>query len=588
MKDYAAVALQYAHDVAAGRILACRWVRLACERHLRDLKRAEAGDPDFPYVFNPELERPDAIRQGGRLIYRPGDHICAFAELMPHVKGEWAARGERIQLQPWQIFVLVSIFGWVHAVTRKRRFRKADLFVPRKNAKSIIAGVIGLYLFSADGEYGAEVYSGATSERQAGEVFDPAHKMARATPEYRARFGVLVNARNLVILDNNSKFERLIGKPGDGASPHGAIHDEYHEHPTTDQYDAMSTGMGARSQPLQLVITTAGVNIGGPCHYHQQELQKILAGLAVDEHRWGIIYTIDDEDDWTQPQALDKANPNLGISIVEEALRADHEAAVRDPRKATIFRTKHLNQWVGAAHTWLNLPNLVRAFDPALAEAQFRGEHCVEGLDLASKVDVASKCKVFERQVNGVAHYYAFFRHWLPEDTIRKPENEMYRAWLAGGHVVQTPGNMIDLPRIQADVEADAELHVVTEVAMDSWGSREIAPALQQGGFTVVDVPMQTRHLSTPMKMIAALVDAGRLHFAHDPPALWMLGNVECLEDRNENVFPRKPKPELKIDAAVALILAVGRAMFAQTEVVGTVYEEIGRRMAAAAQELST
>ena len=561
LKDYAAIALQYARDVTEGRLPACRWVRLACERQLNDLARADANDADFPYVFNPELVRIDTGRP-----YHPADHVCAFAELMPHVKGEWAGRGERIQLTPWQTFVLTCIFGWVHRVTGKRRFRKADLFVPRKNAKSAIAAIVGLYLFSADGEYGAEVYSGATSERQAGEVFDPAQKMARATPEYRARYGVLVNARNLVVLEKNSKFERLIGKPGDGASPHGAIHDEYHEHPTTEQYDAMATGMGARSQPLQLVITTAGVNIGGPCHYHQQELQKILQRLVVDERRWGIIFSIDDEDDWTQPDALRKANPNLGVSIDEEALRADHEAAVRDPRKATIFRTKHLNQWVGAAHTWLNLPNLVRAFDRSLAIEQFRGAECVEGLDLASKVDVASKCKVFERQVNGEAHYYVFFRHWLPEATIQKPENEMYRAWLAGGHVVQTPGNMIDLPRIQSDVEADAELHVVTEVALDAWGSREIAPALQQSGFTVVDVPMQTRHLSTPMKMVAALLDAGRLHFATDPPALWMLSNVECLEDRNENVFPRKPKPELKIDAAVALIVAMSRLLLREQQ----------------------
>jgi phage terminase large subunit-like protein len=383
--------------------------------------------------------------------------------------------------------------------------------------------------------------------------------MAAATPEYRAKFSVLVNARNLAVPDNGSKFERLIGKPGDGASPHGAIHDEYHEHPTTEQYDAMGTGMGARSQPLQLVITTAGTNIGGPCHDHQKQLQSILDGLVVDERRWGIIFSIDAEDDWTDPAVLAKANPNLGVSVNEESLRHDHEIAIRDPRKASVFRTKHLNQWVGAANSWLNLPNLLKAVDPALREEQFAGDECVAGLDLASKTDVASKAKVFEREVDGVTHYYAFFRHWLPEATILKPENDLYRSWLAGGHVVQTPGNMIDLPVIQDSVEADAEQVLVREVAIDAWGSREIAPGLQQSGFTVVDVPMQTRHLSGPMKTIAALIDGGRFHFADDPPAIWMLSNVECLEDRNENVFPRKPKPELKIDAAVALILAMSR-----------------------------
>jgi phage terminase large subunit-like protein len=553
-RDFAAIATQYARDVVGGSVPASRYHRLACERHLRDLERAEAGDPAFPYAFNPQLPNPQTKKP-----YLPAQRVCQFAELLPHVKGDWAARGELIVLQPWQVFVLASIFGWIHTETLKRRFRKADLFVPRKNAKSALAAIIGLYLFSADFEYGAEVYSGATSEKQAGEVFVPAQKMAQATPEYRAKFSVLVNARNLAVPDNGSKFERLIGKPGDGASPHGAIHDEYHEHPTTEQYDAMGTGMGARSQPLQLVITTAGVNIGGPCHDHQKGLQKILDGLEVDDRRWGIIFSIDAEDDWTDPAVLAKANPNLGISVNEESLRHDHEIAIRDPRKATIFRTKHLNQWVGAANSWLNLPNLLKAVDETLREADFAGEECVTGLDLASKTDVASKVKVFEREVEGRAHYYAFFRHWLPEAAIRKPENELYRSWLAGGHVVQTSGNMIDLPAIQDSVEADAETVRVREVAMDAWGSREIAPGLTQSGFTVVDVPMQTRHLSGPMKTIAALIDAGRFHFADDPAAIWMLSNVECVEDRNENIFPRKPKPELKIDAAVALIVAMSR-----------------------------
>lgn len=561
MKDYAAIATQYASDVVGGAIVACRWVRLACERHLRDLERAAAADPAFPYAFNPEM-----TQQATGKTFRPADRICAFAELMPHVKGHWAAAGETIRLEPWQVFALASIFGWINVETLKRRFRKADLFVPRKNAKSALAGVIALYLFAADEEYGAEVYSGATTERQAGEVFLPAREMALKTPEFRARFGVLVNAKALVVLDTNSKFERLIGKPGDGASPHGAIHDEYHEHPTAEQYDAMSTGMGARMQALQLVITTAGVNIGGPCHHHQGELEKILQGLAVDERRWGIVYTIDKEDDWTDPAVLAKANPNMGVSVNAETLLEDHQAAIRDPRKASIFRTKHLNQWVGAANSWLNLANLLKCVDKTLLEEQFASEECVAGLDLASKTDVASKAKVFERDIDGVTHYYAFWRHWLPEAAILKPENDQYRGWLQGGHVVQTPGNMIDLKRIEEDVEAEAEQHVVREVAMDAWGSREIAPSLTQSGFTVVDVPMQTRHLSGPMKTISALIDGGRFHMADDPPALWMLSNVECVEDRNENVFPRKPKPELKIDAAIALIVAFSRILVPDDE----------------------
>lgn len=568
MRDYEQLAAAYIAAVLNGTRPACKWERLACERHLRDLDRV--GGDSFPYVFNPELTHPDGK------TYRPGSRVCQFAELLPHVSGDWAARKERIRLEGWQVFVMLSIFGWVHRDTGKRRFRKADLFVPRKNAKSTLGGIIGLYMLAADGEHGAEVYSGATSKDQALKVFAPAQEMARITPEFRARFGVIVNASNLAVLDTNSKFAPLIGKPGDGDSPSCALIDEYHEHDTSEQYDTMATGMGARSQALLAMITTAGTNIGGPCYSHQKELEKILQGIVVDERRWGIIFTIDAGDDWTKPEALYKANPNLGVSINVDDLIADQIEAARDPRKAAIFKTKRLDIWVQSAQPWLNLENLLRCVDPQLKPEQFRDEDCWDGLDLASKVDIASRSRVFRRHLDGVWHYYCFTRNWLPEAAIAKPENQHYRGWVERGDLIQTPGNMIDLPIIQADVEAGAEVHRTVEIGMDSWGSREIAPALGNAGLTVVDVPMITKHLSEPMKEIAALVDAGRFHLADNQATVWMFSNVECVPDRNENVFPRKPKPELKIDAAVATIVAVSRAMVGAQQV-ESVYEQMAR-----------
>jgi phage terminase large subunit-like protein len=555
MRDYAALAEQYVSNVLEGRKPACKWERLACERHRRDLARAEQNDAAFPYQFNPQL-----VDAKGK-AYKPADRVCRFAELMPHIKGDWAARSERIRLEGWQVFFFCSVFGWVHRETGKRRFRKIDLFVPRKNAKSTKAAVTGLYMLGVDGEFGAEVYSGATSREQAFEVFRPARLMSLSSPEFRARFGVLANVSNLAVPDTNSKFEPVIGRPGDGASPSCAIVDEYHEQTTSELFDTMATGMGARSQPLLLVITTAGSNIGGPCYTHQVELQKILEGLISDDRRWGIIYGIDQGDDWTDPQTLAKANPNLGVSIDAAGLMADQEEAKRDPRKAAVFKTKHLNVWVTAANPWLNLEALQRAADPTLTLEMFRGERAHVGTDLASKSDIASAVWVFTREIEGERHYYAITRNWLPQAAVQRPENEHYRAWVEQRHIVQTPGNMIDLRHIQDEIEASSEQCLITDIAMDAWGSREIAPALQGAGFTVVDVPMTTRHLSEPMKLIAALVDSGRFHLDGNLASLWMFSNVECAPDRNENIFPRKAKAENKIDAAVASILAVGRAM---------------------------
>lgn len=552
VKDYAAIATQYAHDVVEGRQIACKWVRLACQRHLNNLAKAEAG---WIYQFNPEL-----VDIKGK-IYHPAQRICMFAERLPHIKGDWAARGEKIKLEPWEVFILVSIFGWIVVATGKRRFRVADLLVPRKNAKSTLAAIIGQYMFAADGEFGAEVYSGATSKDQAMEVFRPARLMAVATPEYRCYYGVIANISNLAIIDTNSKFEPVIGKPGDGASPSCWIVDEYHEHATDDMYETGATGMGSRSQPLLLVITTAGNNIGGPCYQHQQTLQKILEGVIENEQRFGIIYTIDADDDWTTEQALRKANPNFDISVSGEFLLSALRDALADPRKQSTFKTKHLNIWVASASPWLNLENLQKCGDETLSLADFQGDDCVVGKDLASKTDIASIVLTFAREIDGEKHYYVFSRNYLPEAAVQRPENEHYRGWVAQGHLIETPGNMISLRQIEEDTLADAERHVVKEIALDAWGAREMAPNLQEAGYTVVDVPMNVKYLSEPMKDIAALIDAGRFHHDGNPAFVWMMSNVEVAPDRNDNIFPRKNSPEKKIDAAVALIVAHSRAM---------------------------
>lgn len=547
------IATQYARDVTEGRIPSCRWHFLACERHLKDLARV--GTDAFPYLFNPEL-----TNLAGR-PYRPAERVCHFAQLMPHIKGDWAARGLRIKLEPWQVFILASIFGWVHSVTFKRRFRTADLFVPRKNAKSTLAAVIGLYMLALDDEFGAEVYSGATSEYQAMEVFRPALLMARMTPEFLRRYNVSANASNLAVVEKNSKFEPVIGKPGDGASPSCAIVDEYHEQKTPDLYDTMKTGMMARAQPLLLVITTAGTDIGGPCYMHQVELQKILEGTIENDQRFGVIFAIDPKDDWTTEEALIKANPNFGVSIMRDVILGDLRDALTDPRKQNTFKTKHLNVWVAAASPWLNLYNLQKGGDAALTLKAFAGEECVVGLDLASKQDIASAVFEFKREIDGAMHYYAISKNYVPQAAVDKPENAHYQAWVNAGHLIATPGNMIDLEQIQEDILAAAGTVIVREIAKDQWGGQQLGANLAAEGFEVVDIPQQVRYLSEPMKDIQALVDAGRFHHDDNPCYVWQMSNVEVAPDRNENIFPRKQRAANKIDAAVGTILAHARSM---------------------------
>ncbi len=579
MKDYGAIATHYARGVVYGEILACKWVRLACQRHLDDLQRDAAG---WRYTFNPELKRPDVVDDAGKVIqegkrYRPGDRACHFIELLPHIKGDWASRGENIQLGAWQVFVIASIFGWVDRETHRRRFRVADLFVPRKNAKSTKAAGVGLYCFAADWEFGAEVYSGATSEDQAYEVFEPAKLMARRTPEFLQRFGVTVRESNLSIADTNSKFEPVIGKPGDGASPSCAIIDEFHEHPTEDLYDTMRTGMGARSQPLTLIITTAGDDISSPCYAHQEDLQSVLEGTIDDEQRFGVIYTIDVDDegkpeDWTTEEALIKANPNYGVSVDPEFLLGMQREAIRDPRKQATFQTKHLNMWVASASPWLPMQAWKAAGDKALKIEQFAGEACWVGVDLANTTDIASCCYVFRRVIAAREHWYFFWRHYLPEARIEDPENKHYAGWHKTGWLIATQGSMIDQAQIERDIKADGRRFSLRAIAFDPWGAPGIIGALQNefnpqnvddpSVTQVLTVPLQARFLSAPMKWIDGLLRDGRLHTNGDPVAAWAVNNITCKPDHNDNWFPRKPASKAKkTDPGVAAIIATSRAM---------------------------
>lgn len=572
------IATEYARDVVEGRVISCKWQRLACARHLADLAKAEAGE--FAYVWNPEL-----VDNKGK-PYRPGERICKFAELMPHIKGDWAARGQLIKLERWQIFILASIFGWINKLTLRRRFRVADVIVPRKNAKSTLAAVIGLYMFAVDGEFGAEVYSGATSQDQAMEVFRPALLMARATPRFCQTYGITVNASNLSITDNNSKFEPVIGKPGDGASPSCAIVDEYHEHKTSELFDTMQTGMGARSHPLILVITTAGADISGPCYLHQVEGQKILEGVLENDQRFVIIFTIDEGDDWTSEEVLRKANPNFGVSIDADFLRQQQRDAVADQRKQNVFKTKHLDVWVAAASPWINLYALQQAGDSALTLDAYDWDGAVVGLDLASKQDIAAMVilawrmeKIYRPDEDDWGplerHYYVVSRNYVPRAAVEKTENPHYQGWVNSWHLIATPGNMIDLEQIQEDLLEIAGEMSIREVAKDPWGGHQLGANLEAQGMTVVDIPQQVRYLSDPMKEISALIDAGRFHHDGNPCYVWQMSNVEVYPDRNENIFPRKARPTNKIDAAVATIVAMNRALAAvgEADVIGADYE---------------
>jgi len=538
----------YSDAVVNGEKLACELERLSCQRFLTDLDR------DFDYIF----DHDKAVR------------VINFIELLPHVKGQWAARHEKIKLQPWQKFIIAMLFGWVHKVTGLRRFRKALILVPRKNGKSVIAAGIGLYMLTADHEHGAEIYCGAATEKQAWEVFRPAKLMVQKSPSLRRTFAMLVNAKSITAR-NNSRFEPIIGKPGDGSSPSLGIVDEYHEHTTSDLYDTLDTGMGAREQGLMLVITTAGSNISGPCYELQKDVERVLTGLVENDEVFGIIYGIDKNDTWTDKQNLIKANPNCGVSVGSDFLEAAQKYATQNSSKQNSFKTKHLNVWCWAKTAYFNANRWLECADTEMKITDFRDDDCFIGADLAKIWDITSLAITFRRVIGGQKHYYIFTKNYLPEKTILSDDfpqlQELYKKWVINGHLTIGGDAEMDLRLISdAIIELKEAEYNIVEVPHDPHFAFLIARDLAEAGLVPVEIKQHGSQLGPGMRELEAAIASGRVHHDGNQLTNWCIANVLGKEYSNGGLMPDKENKLSKIDSAVAIIMAISRAMLGEVE----------------------
>lgn len=532
-------ALAYADDVVTGEITACRYVKLACQRFLGDLQRAQDG---WDYVFDTER----------------ADFAVEWMESLPHVKGRWARSSEGLRLEPWQRFAECNLFGWVHRKTGLRRFIEAYEEVPRKNGKSTRIAARKLFMFCEDGEHGAEIYSGATTEKQAWEIFRPAREIVRRCGWLREEYDIEVNAKTMLILRDGSRFEPMIGKPGDGSAPHAAAVDEYHEHETDHMVDTMATGMGSREQPMLSIITTAGVNLSGPCYEKRRDIVRILEGDVKDESIFGIIYGVDEGDAWDDEASLIKANPNYDVSVSGDFLKRQLAIARRSSTKQNAFRTKHLNQWVGARVAWMNMLAWQRQKNAQLRIEDYADAPAYLGIDLASKRDIAAVSVVIP---NG-NEYVTFAYFWAPEGAAE--DSDKHRELATGGSLALTQGNATDYGAIEEKIDELATLLNVRGAGYDTWQAEKLAQDLMSRGMPMRAYQQTVKNMSEPMKEVDAMVLDGRLWHDGNSCMTWMMGNVAARTDAKDNIYPRKASENdryCKIDGPVALIMAMGLAL---------------------------
>lgn len=538
---HAEQATQYCRDVLDGTVIAGNWIKLAARRQLDDLAKSES-DPEYPYRFSA----------------KKANRICNFAELCPHIKGSLAQRRELIKLEPFQKFFLGSIFGWVRKSDGLRRFRTAMLWCPRKNGKSLIASVIGLYMLLMDGEAGAEVLAGASSLEQAGYVFKPAQQIVEKTVGLR-QLGCQVLANALVVPSTGSKMMAVIGKPPDGSNPSCSICDELQEQNDDILVSTMVTGMGSRDQPLLIATTTAGYNTGSPAFLMQQELQDVLQGHKDNPELYGLLFCPDENVPWTSELALRQANPNMGISVREDYLLQQQREAISIPRKQTSFKTKNLNIWCSSSVSWLPLEKWNACADSTLRLDDFIGQPCWIGLDLASKLDLTCASLVFKRDDK----FILFQRFYLPEARIEEIQNAHYKTWHEHGYLEAVPGQVNSQQELLDDILADAKRFELREIAHDPYGAAHLVAQLSEHGQTCVEIQQTWKGMSEPFKSMEALVLSRQILHTGNPVMSFCVANTKARVDRLENAVPDKQSPEKKIDGVVSAVMALGRAQLA-------------------------
>lgn len=539
MRDYIGIANQYIEDVLSGDIPACHWVKKACQRQKQDLQGLTG------YVFN----------------QKKACKICYFVECLRHTKGPLAT--QRIKLEPWQIFILTTVFGWVDA-EGSRRFKKVYIEVPRGNGKSAISSAICLFMLAADNEYGAECYTFATTGDQARIVFDVSRRMAVMCKDVTNGLGITVQKHSITQLKTGSKLSPKNSKDDtlDGLNTHFGCIDELHAHKTRGLYDVIETSIGKRKQPLLWVITTAGFDTSGICYEVRTMITMVLNGLVKAEAQFGIIYTVDEDDDWRSDDALIKANPNWGVSVNPETIRDIRLNALNLPSAANNFKTKHLNIWCSAKAAWMDMQAWKVCEDPKLSLDDFEGQPCIIGLDLGAKNDITAKVKLFpQTRSDGKTEYVAFYDFYLPEDTIEKSTISQYQGWVDQGFIHQTPGAMTDFSVVEEGIREDLSRFDVQAIAYDPWQATQLATRLSDDGAPMVEFRNTVQNMSDPMKSLEALVLDRRIKHQRNPAMDWMMGNVVAKLDAKDNIFPRKERYENKIDGPVAMIYALAMCM---------------------------
>lgn len=546
---YLEQAESYASGVESGEIPSCLMVRLAVSRWRQDWKR------DDLYFDEKDLNK-----------------FCRFTSCLNHFKGRFA--GKRIKLEPWQIFVAANVFGWKRNATKLRRYQYADVYVPRKNGKTTFAALIALYMLIFDGESGAEIYSAAVDKDQAKICFDTGKSLIRTNPDIANLVQIYIPS---MVYPVNASFFKPLSKDTknkDGLNPYLAVCDERHAWKTNEIYDVIKTGMGARSQPLIFSISTAGTDTSNPYFQDLKYFRDIMNGTIEDDSHFAILYEPDDGDKWDDENTWKKVNPNYGVSLNPEYMKAAcKEAKKKGGTTLAAFCTKNLNMWVDAPKVWIKDDD-VAMNNATFGKEKLKGAACYVGIDYASKGDIAA-IALFFPEYKVVRYVFV-----VPQTKIESTGDRVdYRKWVEDGWLTACPGNVIDDDWFLATLMNTVADYDVRAIAYDPWGMWQMKTKFGALTDKLMEYNQSIRYMSVPTKWLEAEVLQHSMNFLDNPIIRWMFGNVVIYTDPNGNIKLDKQRSRNKIDGVVAAVDAIGAYLVKSSDEASKPYADHDLRM---------
>ena len=495
---------------------------------------------------------------------RKAQRVVRFIEALRHTKGEF--HGQPFHLLPWQEKIIRDVFGTVRDDDPTiRQYTTAYIEIPKKNGKSELGAAIALNMLINDDEWKAEVYSCASDRQQAAIVFDVAVDMVRQSPALMKRVKIIPSTRRMIYQPTGSIYQVLSSEV---ATKHGlnvsaCIFDELHTQPTRALYDVMTQGSGdARKQPLWFLLTTAGTDRNSICWEVHQKALDILEGRKIDPRFYPVLFGLPDDADWTNEENWYRANPSLDHTITIDKVRDAFRKAQETPADENQFRQLRLNQWVKQSVRWMPMDKWDECggvVDPYALE----GRACYAGLDLSSTSDLTALVLVFP-PTSEDEPYIALPFFWLPEETLSlrvRRDHVPYDQWAKCGFIQTTEGNVVHYGFIERFICELGERYDIREIAHDRWNATMMVQTLEDDGFTMVPFGQGFKDMSPPTKELMRLVLEHKLCHGGHPVLRWNMDNAFVRTDPAGNLKLDKEKSTEKVDGAVALVMALDRAM---------------------------